>query len=160
MSPTGHLAIGFIAKRYTPKTPVFILLIAAYFIDILYFCFIIIGLDTTAASLWSHSLLIALAWSIVTILLTFLISKKIRLGLILGIVVFSHWILDFLVWDDLPTAFNTTNKIGLGFYNIIGFDPSNIKFNKAIIIATLLELGLLFFGLLIYIRVIKKQKNK
>ncbi len=44
-------------------------------------------------------------------------------GLILGIIVFSHWILDFLVLDDLPIAFNTTNEIGLGFYNIIIFDP-------------------------------------
>ncbi len=59
MSPTGHLAIGFIAKQYSAKTPVFIMLIAACLINILYFCFIIFGLDAIDASLWSYSLLMA-----------------------------------------------------------------------------------------------------
>lgn len=160
MSPTGHFAIGFVAKHYTPRTPVFILLIAAYLIDILYFSFIIIGLDTIDYSPWSHSLLMALTWSIVITLFTFLITKNFRLALILGIIVFSHWILDFLVWDNLSVAFNPTNKIGLGFYNLIGFDPSDIKFNSALIVATLTELGLLIFGVSIYIRVLKKLKSK
>ena len=158
MSPTGHLAFGFMAKQFTPKTPVFVLLIAAYLIDLLHFCFIIVGVDTAGYSLWSHSLLMALIWSVLTILLTLLITKKHRLSLILGLVVFSHWILDFLVWDNLPIAFNKTMMIGLGLYNLIGFDPSNIQFDKPMMIAALLETGLLVLGLFIYFRVRKKQR--
>jgi len=158
MSPTGHLAFGFMAKQFTPKTPVLVLLIAAYMIDLLHFCFIIIGFDTAGYSPWSHSLLMALVWSVLTYLLALLITKKHRISLILGLVVFSHWILDFLVWDNLPIAFNKTMTVGLGFYNVIGFDPSNIHFDIPIIIATMLELGLLIFGLFIYFRVRKKLR--
>ena len=158
MSPTGHMAIGFIAKYYTPRTPVLLLLIAAYLIDILYFGFVIIGLDKVDCSVWSHSLLMAIVWSVITILISLLITKKSRLSIILGILVFSHWILDFLVWNDLPITFNPSYTTGLGLYNIIGFDPANIQFDKAIIIATEIELGLLAFGLMIYFRAIKKQK--
>jgi hypothetical protein len=63
MSPTGHLAVGFIAKKFTPKTPVLVLLIAAYLIDILCFCFIATVLDSADFSPWSHSLLMAFVWS-------------------------------------------------------------------------------------------------
>ena len=61
-----------------------------------------------------------------------------------------------MVWNDLPIAFNTTNTIGLGFYNRIGFDPANIKFDSVLIIAASLELGILFFGLFVYIRARRK----
>lgn len=157
MSPTGHLAIGFIAKKFTPKTHVIVLLIAAYLIDLLHFCFLICGLDAADYSPWSHSLLMAMFWSVLTILITLQITRKYRLGIILGILVFSHWILDFLVWDNLPVAFGKTNNIGLGFYNFIGFDPSNITFDISLIIATILESGLLAFGLIVFFRVRKKR---
>lgn len=160
MSPTGHLAFGFIAKKFAPKTPVLVLLIAAYLIDILCFCFLIIGIETADYAPWSHSLLMASVWSVLTVLITVLITGKQRLSLILGLVVFSHWLLDFLVWNDLTVAFNKTMTVGLGFYNMLGFDPSNFKFGMPMIIATLLETGLLAIGIFIYVRVRRKQKTK
>ena len=159
MSPTGHLAIGFAAKKITPKTHVLVLLIAAYLIDILYFGFLTINLETPENVPWSHSLLMAVAWSVMTILLTFLVTKKSRISLILGIVVFSHWFLDFIAWDSLPVAFDTTKTIGLGIYNLIGLDMTNIEFNSGMIIATVFELILLAFGLVIYFRVRKNHRN-
>ena len=158
MSPTGHLAIGFMAKKFTPKTNVLILLVAAYLIDLLHFFFAITGLDKAGYSPWSHSLLMAMVWSVLAVLITILLTKKYRVSTILGLVVFSHWILDFLVWDNLPLGFNNTTTVGLGFYNMIGFDPSNIQFDFSLITATALETGLLILGLLIYLRVRKKQR--
>jgi len=159
MSPTGHLAFGFMAKYFAPKISIFILLIAAYLIDILYFIFQITGIETADYSPWSHSLIMALFWTFLTIGLPLLITKKIKPGLVLGMVVFSHWIMDFVVWNDLSIGFNKANVIGLGFYNIIGFNPSNFKFDSALIISTALELGLFAPGLYIYIRTKRNLKK-
>ena len=63
ISPTGHLALGFAAKKYTKDIPLPILLIAAYTIDLLYFIFIGLKMETYAFNPWSHSLGMALIWS-------------------------------------------------------------------------------------------------
>lgn len=160
MSPTGHIAIGFIAKKYTPQTPVWILLLATLLIDLLYGFFSLIGLETHGFAPWSHSLLMALLWSTLTFLLTLLISRKRRVSLVMGLLVFSHWFLDFLVWNNLPVAFDPTKLTGLGFYTNLGFDPSHLEFNVVMIIITLLELAMLAVGIFVYIRVRKHQKIK
>jgi len=46
MSPTGHLAMGFAAKRIEPAIPLWTLLVSSHAIDLLYFGFLFIGLDT------------------------------------------------------------------------------------------------------------------
>jgi len=159
MSPTGHLAFGFMAKHFAPKTSIFVLLIAAYLIDILCFIFRIFGIETADFSPWSHSLIMALIWTLLTFGIFLLITKNIRPSLVIGIVVFSHWILDFLVWNNLLIGFNKENIIGLGFYNKIGFDLSTVNFDLATIIATVFELTLLAFGLFIYIRTRRNLKK-
>ncbi|MBN1926717.1 MAG: hypothetical protein JW798_12855 [Prolixibacteraceae bacterium] len=159
MSPTGHLAFGFMAKHFAPKTSIFVLLFAAYLIDILYFIFPIFGIETADFSPWSHSLIMAIIWSSLTFVIFLLITKKIRSSLVIGLVVFSHWILDFLVWNNLPIGFNKENITGLGFYNRIGFDLSTINFDLPTIIATIFELTLLAFGLFIYIRTRRNLKK-
>ncbi len=158
MSPTGHLAIGFAAKKYAPQIPVIIFLIAAYAIDLLYFVFLAFGLDTIDYDPWSHSLMMAIIWSVSAGLLTILIDKKFRSGLAIGLVVFSHWILDFIVWDNLPLFFDKTHRVGFGLYNKIGFSLTGLKFNSGTIIATSIEFGMLLFGLAAYIIFLRKSR--
>ena len=100
MSPTGHLAIGFTAKRFAPQIPVVVFLIAAYAIDLFYFVFLALGIDQLDYDPWSHSLFMAIFWSISAGLITLFISRKAHSGFVIGLVVFSHWVLDFFVWDD------------------------------------------------------------
>jgi len=58
---------------------------------------------------------------------------------IVGVAVFSHWVLDFLVHrPDLP-LYDNTAKVGLGLWNL----PA---------IAFALEAALLFGGMLLYFR--------
>jgi hypothetical protein len=159
MSPTGHLAIGFMSKQAAPKIHLVILLIASYLIDLLFMVFRVIGIDKADFAPWSHSLLMAIVWSIVTIMITYLITRQNKSSLILGLIVFSHWILDFIVWNNLPVAFDRTKEIGIGVYNMIGFDYTAAKFNSPTIIAMGLELGLLIIGLAIYFINRKKLKN-
>jgi len=159
VSPTGHLAVGLAAKRLAPEVSIFVFLVAAYVIDFLYFLFLAIGIETIEFDPWSHSLVMAIVWSILTGLVALLISKKLRSGLILGLVCFSHWILDVIVWDNIPVAFDPTQKIGLGLFTKIGFSLTNIQFNAGMFIATSIELAMLAVGLIIYIVYTKKQKR-
>ena len=151
MSPTGHLAIGFAAKKYAPQVPVVVFLIAAYAIDLIYFIFLAIGLDTIEYNPWSHSLLMAIIWSVSAGLAAFFLCKKVRSGIAVGLVVMSHWGLDILVWDNVPIFFNKTYRIGFGLYNRIGFSLTGIQFDSGTVIATSLELGMLIISLVIYI---------
>lgn len=151
MSPTGHLAIGFAAKKYAPQVPVVVFLIAAYAIDLIYFIFLAIGLDTIEYNPWSHSLLMAIIWSVSAGLAAFFLCKKVRGGIAVGLVVMSHWVLDILVWDNVPIFFNKTYRIGFGLYNKIGFSLTGIQFDSGTVIATSLELGMLIISLVIYI---------
>ncbi|MHB1483907.1 MAG: metal-dependent hydrolase [Saccharofermentanales bacterium] len=159
MSPTGHLAIGFAAKKFAPQVPVIVILIAAYIIDLIYFILLAAGIENANHDPWSHSLFMAIIWSIIAGLITLILSRKYRSGLIIGLVVFSHWILDFIVWDNLTIFFDETHKIGLGLYNRIGFSLTGFKLDSGTIIATLIELGMLIISLAIYNLYRKKLRN-
>ncbi|HCT63062.1 MAG TPA: hypothetical protein DIC19_03080 [Erysipelotrichaceae bacterium] len=152
MSPTGHLAIGFAAKKYTHDISLPILLIAAYTIDLLYFVFIALKMESYAFNPWSHSLGMAIIWSGLGALIFYLFKHNKKQALIIGLLVFSHWILDFIVWDNLPIFFDSTQRIGLGLYPRIGFSMSQIQLNLGSILATSLELLMLVVGLVLYFR--------
>lgn len=152
MSPTGHLAIGFAAKKYSNDIPLPILLIAVYTIDLLYFVFIALKMETYAFNPWSHSLGMALIWSMLGGFIFYLNKHNIKQTLMIGLLVFSHWILDFIVWDNLPVFFNASQRIGLGLYPNIDFSMTQIQLNRGSILATSLELLMLIAGLVIYFR--------
>jgi hypothetical protein len=165
MSPTGHLAIGFAAKKYAPKIPLVVFLIAANAIDLMYFLFLALGLDTIDFDPWSHSLFMAVIWSVCAGLITILFSGKFsggkyRNGLVMALVVFSHWILDFVVWDNLPIFLDKAHVVGLGLYDKIGFSITGLKMDSGTIIATSLELGLLIIGVGIYILYSRKLRRE
>lgn len=167
MSPTGHLAVGFTAKKFAPKIPLFVFLIAAYAIDLIYFIFLAFGLDKMDFDPWSHSLFMAVIWSLIAGLITLFFSRKLssgklRHGFVIALVVFSHWMLDFIVWSNLPLFFDKTHIVGFGLYDKIGFSLTGITFNSGTIISTAIELSMLMIGLAIYvlyIRSLRRQKN-
>lgn len=160
MSPTGHLAIGFAARKYAPQIPVIVFLIAAYAIDLIYFIFLAFGIDKIDYDPWSHSLFMAVIWSFSAGLITLLFSKKFRSGLVIGLVVFSHWILDIIVWDNVPLFFDETHRIGFGLYNKIGFSLTGLKLDSGTAIAASIELCMLAVGVVIYLLYLKKQHKE
>ena len=152
MSPTGHLAFGFAAKKYAKDIPLPLLLIAAYTIDLLYFIFIALKMETYAFNPWSHSLGMALFWSCMGAFLFNHSRHNKKQALLIGLLIFSHWILDFIVWDNLPIFFDPTQRIGLGLYPSIGFSMSQMQLNLGSILATSLELLMLATGLVLFFR--------
>jgi len=160
MSPTGHLAVGFAAKKYAPEIPLFVFLTAAYAIDLIYFLFLALGIDTVEYNPWSHSLFMAVIWSLIAGLITLLIKRQFRNGLVIGIVVFSHWFLDLIVWDNMLIFFDQSQRIGFGLYNRIGFSLTGMTLNSGTVMATSIELVMLIIGVGIYILFLRKSRKE
>src|SRR5436309_6093416 len=90
---------------------------------------------------YTHSLVAAIGWSVVAFLAYRLTvrSAPTRAALSVGVAVFSHWVLDFLVHrPDLP-LYDNPAKVGLGLWNL----PA---------VALGLEALLLFGAMWLYVR--------
>lgn len=146
MTPIGHFAIGFAARRAGPKVSLGIWLIATWLLDIMYFIFAFAGIESleniskpgVVPTPWSHGLFMALIWSAVAALVAGLIYRSKPVGVLIGLVVFSHWVLDFISWNNLFLFFEGSPKVGLGLFNALG---ANTIF---------IELGLFLVGITIY----------
>jgi len=114
----GHFAMGLAAKPVAPKASLGILLVATQVLDILYPIFLIAGASYIGASPWDHGLVMTLVWSVAALAIYFLIYRDIRSGIVVGLLVLSHWVCDFISWDNaLPLGFSDTPKVGLGLYS-------------------------------------------
>lgn len=158
MSGIGHLAAGFAAKKATPDIPLWLLLTASETNDLLYLVFSSVGVETKAAftmdfvegvrymqqsiNPWSHGLFMSLTWSLLGALLAYLFYRNRRAAGVVGLVVFSHWSLDFLMHSNLPLFFGNTPLLGLGLENS----------GSGFLFMTLLDLALLGISIVLYIR--------
>ena len=113
----GHLALALGAKKVEPRVPLGAAVAAAYALDLLWPILLVLGVesvrvnpgDTAFTSLafesypWSHSLLLAIAWSAVGAGIARALYRSWRAGAVVGGLVLSHWLLDFVVHrPDLP----------------------------------------------------------
>ena len=136
MAAIAHLGVGLAAKRIAPEINVGYLILGNYVLDILWFGFAAVGLETwpkPGAAIhppyWEHSLLMAVVWSVLFGLLAWWLGRRSRhrthIGVIFGLMVFAHWVVDFITHPmtavmptdrGLPLAFSDTPLIGLGLY--------------------------------------------
>ena len=152
----GHYAVSFAAKSLRPEIPLGVLFIATQLLDVLWAPFVLLGIEhvrivpgiTASNPLdlyympWTHGLITALSWSIVAWALWRAVARdaRARAGAgVIGLAVFSHWVLDFVVHrPDLPLWDNRA-KVGLGLWNL----P---------VVAFVLEAAMLAGGLALYVR--------
>jgi membrane-bound metal-dependent hydrolase YbcI (DUF457 family) len=158
MSGIGHLAVGFAAKPAAPKIPLWVFLIAAETNEILYFLFTATGLEqkavitmnfsegvkylTPISNPWSHGLFMSVVWSLAAAAIVRLVYKDWHSSLLLGAVVFSHWLLDFLMHSNLPLFFDGSPLVGLGLENS----------GPGFVFMTIFDLVILAAGIVIYFR--------
>ena len=159
MSGLGHLAPAFAAKSVTPKTPLWILLIASETNDLLSLLFSAVGIEprvvitemdfvqgirylAPVTSPWSHGLFMSGLWAILAAVVVFLIYRDKRTSVVIGSVVFSHWLLDLLMHSNLPLFFDGSPQVGLGLENS----------GSGFLFMTVLDLLLLASGIVIYFR--------
>lgn len=130
----GHFAVGFAGKKLAPRASLATLFAAAIFADILWPVLVAIGIErvsivpgsTVVTPLefvsypWSHSLLMLGIWGAMLALAYRGRPGGARTGVVLGGLVLSHWVLDFIthrpdmpLWPDGPT-------LGLGLWNSVG----------------------------------------
>ncbi len=116
----GHFAVGMAAKPFTPKASLGVLLVSTQALDIVYAVLLLAGAGAGGATPWDHGLVMSAVWSVAAFGIAFAVSRDIRTGITIGILVLSHWIGDFLAWDRiLPLAFAGSPLVGLGLYNSV-----------------------------------------
>jgi hypothetical protein len=127
----GHFAVALAAKKAAPKTSLGTLVFAAQFADILWPVLLLLGIEQVrivpgllAASPFdftsypvSHSLVAQLGWGALLGVIYFLLRRDARSALLLGFLVPSHWLLDFIAHrPDMP-IYPGGAKYGLGMWN-------------------------------------------
>jgi hypothetical protein len=129
----GHYGVSFAVKRRDTALPLWVLFLAVQLLDVAWAPFVLLGIEkvrivpgiTRSNPLdlyympFTHSLVAAILWSIGAAGLYKLTASRSAAGssTLLGLAVFSHWVLDFLVHrPDLP-IYDNAAKVGLGLWN-------------------------------------------
>ena len=128
----GHNALALAAKRAAPRTSLGVLTAAAVFLDLIWPIFLMLGIEhveirrgaTRMTPMvfsdypWTHSVVTGIGWSVLFAIVYFAVSRYGRGALVVGLLVISHWVLDFVVHaPDLPLYPGGSPKFGLGLWN-------------------------------------------
>jgi len=150
----GHYAVGLASKKAAPKVSLGTLFLAAQLVDLLWPLFLLLGLEhvkidpgnTTVTPFdfydypITHSLIGAVLWSCALGLIYSLLKKDRRAAIVIGLVVFSHWILDLITHrPDLSLGLGGSAYFGLGLWNSV---PGTL----------VVEFGLFAAGIILYSR--------
>jgi len=150
----GHYGVSFAVKSRDKSIPLWVLFIAVQFLDVFWGVFVLAGIEkvrivpgftaTNPLDLYympyTHSLVGALFWSAIGFAIyKFARRSTAAASLLVGLAVFSHWVLDLVVHRPDLSLYDDTYKMGLGLWNY----PA---------IAFGLEIVLLFGGMFLYMR--------
>jgi hypothetical protein len=133
----GHYSVAFAARSQKNKIPLWVLFIAVQFLDYIWATLVLLGIEKlrvikgfTAGSMldsyfhpYSHSLITAILWSCVAAIVYKPICSWLELvytksaSLIIGIAIFSHWILDLIAHPRDLAIYDDTWKVGFGLWN-------------------------------------------
>lgn len=131
---TGHFGLAAGVKKLAPQLPLWTLLLGTFWLDVIFMLVSTLGLESFAPmdpanpaygeviihAPYTHSLLGAVLISALTGWLASLRWKK-QGGVVIGAVVFSHWMLDLLVHrPDLPILPGNVGSLpllGLGLWD-------------------------------------------
>ena len=128
----GHYGAAYAAKAVAPKAPLAAYFLAVQALDVLFSVFVLSGIEHmeivhkyTSYNPYrlydmpiTHSLVGSLGWAVAVAIVAMLVRLPRRESLVLGLAVFSHFLLDLPVHTpDLSIAGNDTAKLGLGLWN-------------------------------------------
>src|ERR1044071_1775890 len=151
----GHYSVAFACRTERNKIPLWVLFVAVQLLDYIWATLVLLGIEKlrvikgfTAGSMldsyyhpYSHSLVAALIWSA----LAALVYRKFwrakasnRAALLVGLAVFSHWILDFIAHPRDLAIYDSKWKVGLGLWNY-----RDLEFA--------LEIALVVVGIILYL---------
>src|SRR5205814_5636540 len=151
----GHYSVAFAIKSDKNRIPLWVLFTAVQFLDYIWATLVLLGIEKlrvikgfTAGSMldsyyhpYSHSLIAAIVWSGIAAMIyksVWRAKASKAAALLVGLAVFSHWILDFIAHPRDLAIYDNTWKVGLGFWNYR--DPEFA-----------LEIALLAIGIILYL---------
>ncbi|MEM7690671.1 MAG: hypothetical protein AAF291_16785 [Pseudomonadota bacterium] len=150
----GHFAPAFVASALGPRAPSLgVTFVAAQLVDWAFFIFAIVGIEKMriepGATVmvpfdlyyvpYTHSLLGSAVWAAVFALIVLIAKRNALAGLLAGLVVLSHWLLDLVAHRPDLTLMGSEPHYGLGLWNY----P---------MVAMPLEIGLVLGSLYFYLR--------
>ena len=150
----GHFGLAFAAKKVAPGVSIGTTIFAAEFLDCVWPLLLLAGVEkveivpgiTRMTPLdfvhypWTHSLVMSMVWGALFALAYWLIRRRTREAILLGSLVVSHWVLDWVVHrPDLPLYPGEAERHGLGLWNSVGGSLA-------------IEFVLFAAGILIYLR--------
>lgn len=148
----GHYAAGLAAKKAAPEVSLGTLFLSAQLVDLLWPLFLLLGLEhvridpgnTAVTPLdfydypYTHSLLGAIVWSVAAGAVYFAVRRSSRGAGVVGLVVFSHWILDLVTHrPDLPLGIGVVVFFGLGLWD-------------SVVGTVVVEAGIFLLGVVLY----------
>jgi membrane-bound metal-dependent hydrolase YbcI (DUF457 family) len=128
----GHIGAGLVGKRVQGGPSLGTYILAATFLDLLFPLFLLLGWEraeivpgiTVVSPLrlshypYSHSLLYVAFWAVLFAGVYWTLRRRGRAAIALGLVVASHWLLDFISHTpDMPLAPGSSARLGLGLWN-------------------------------------------
>jgi LexA-binding, inner membrane-associated putative hydrolase len=128
----GHAAVALAAKPLAPRANLGLAIAAAYWLDLVWPIFVLIGIERVEVAPgitaftpldfvhypWTHSLIAAIAWSTLFALACWKLGR--RAMLLMGLLVFSHWVLDVIAHrPDLPLWPGGSTMVGFGLWNSV-----------------------------------------
>ena len=129
----GHYGVSFAARARGFAIPLWVLFIAVQLLDVVWAPLVLLGVEkvrivpgiTASNPLdlyympYTHSLFAAILWSVAAFVTYRLAVPNAgrTAPFVIGVAVFSHWVLDFIVHrPDLP-IYDDAAKVGLGLWN-------------------------------------------
>lgn len=127
----GHFAAAMAAKKIDNRPSLGATFFAAQWLDLLWPLLLLTGTEHVALATdpaapiplsftdypLSHSLLAVVGWALLIAALYWLFTKNKKGAVLMGALVVSHWLLDYLVHiPDLPLTPSGTQRVGLGLW--------------------------------------------
>ncbi len=155
----GHFALAFAARRAAPTVPLSVGFVAGQLADLAWPVFVLLGIeqvevspgDTAMTPLrfvsypWSHSLVALAGWAMVAALAWWLLRRRDTRGaIVVGALVLSHWLLDFVSHrPDMPLVPEGATY-GLGLWNSVAWTMT-------------VELAMFSLAVWLYVRTMKAR---
>jgi hypothetical protein len=151
----GHYGVSFAAKKADDSIPLWVLFLAVQLLDVVWAPLVLLGVEkvrivpgftaTNPLDLYympyTHSLVAAVLWAVAAggAYRFFARPSGSRAPLLVGLSVFSHWVLDFVVHRPDLAIYDNAMKVGLGLW-----DRPRVAFG--------LEAALVLGGMLLFMR--------
>src|SRR5574338_759683 len=130
----GHYGVALAAKRPAPRVSLGVLILAAQLVDLVWPLLLLAGGERVSITPsdnpylrlsfdyypWTHSLLMGVVWGVLLGGVYAALRKDRRGAVMVGLVVVSHWVLDWVTHVPALPLYPSGPRVGLGLWRSPG----------------------------------------